>query len=192
MIKRLFILAFGIFLWGLSCHAQEIDFSQYGNYNISSTVVNGNGLKFGQVISSDSPQTYSTNIGNASIVSFTAIRYLDVIVDISLAPTSCDYPMSDLNFDLKVAYDNSGGDHAQVGKAKFVTNVTSNNSVIFRIPVLERQQLPPGPPPSPPTNSFDQSKIESTFYLFFYGNITVGNVPAGSYCNDIDITVNYD
>ncbi|MDZ7757834.1 hypothetical protein [Rhodohalobacter sp.] len=60
-----------------------------------------------------------------------------------------------------------------------------------RFPILSRRQQPPGPPPPPPTGDFDQSQVNETAYIYFYGQIDVGNVVAGQYRGTITVTVEY-
>ncbi|NGP87828.1 hypothetical protein [Fodinibius halophilus] len=185
-----------IFAITIGSRAQEIDFGDYGNYTLTVDELNNNDLEFGQVISGSG--LHSIGINNAKVISITGVEYIDVIVDVTGAnslylngnPGNAGDSQKSIPFTLKAAYANNQGTPT-IGQAKFITGIT-NNSFIKQFPILERQHQPPGPPPTPPTNAFDQAQVEETAYLYLYGDINVGNVDAGTYSSTIDITVNYD
>jgi len=196
MKKILFITAFLLFTCGWTGYAQEIDFSKYHHYNLTVGELNNNDLDFGSVVAGSG--THSLDINNGKVVTITGVRYLDVIVEVNAQNSlylngnqgnSGDSQKS-IPFTLQAAYANGKGT-PNVGQAKFITNI-SNNNFIIRFPVLDRQHEPPGPPPAPPTNAFDQAKVEETAYLYLYGSINVGNVDAGPYSSQITVTINYD
>ncbi|MFH5833718.1 hypothetical protein ACG2F4_06225 [Halalkalibaculum sp. DA3122] len=182
------ILAF-LLASGWSGYAQEIEFGKYGPYQFSDVqVANQEGLHFGQVITESG--FYEKDISNnIPRVELTGVKYLDAYVYITTTGGCGSYPMSDLNFQLKAAYDNTGGSRL-ISEAKFLP-VSSNNEYIFEFPILERKSLPPGPPPPPPTNAFEQSKVEETAYIYLFGNIDVGDVAAGTYCSEINVEISY-
>ncbi|TYP95664.1 hypothetical protein LX73_0979 [Fodinibius salinus] len=201
MLRSVFITL----IIAITCHSisygQEIDFGDYGNYNLSVGVLNTNTLYFGQLVSGSGTSS-TIPISSASIIYITGVEYIDVIVDVTTSgqgnlllngnPAHIGDSQKSLPFNLQAAYANNK-DTPNIGQAKFITSITANNSFTKQFPILERQNRPPGPPPTPPTNAFDQSKVEDTAYLYLYGSIpNVGNVDAGSYSSQITITINYD
>ncbi len=197
MTKKIAIFFFLFFAAGSYCgFAQEIDFGKYGNYTLAVGELTNDDLYFGQLVTNSG--TYSIDINNAKIVTITGVEYLDVIVEVTAEnslylngnPGNAGDSQKTLPFTLQAAYANNEGTPS-VGQANFITDIT-NNSFIKQFPILERQHQPPGPPPTPPTNAFEQSKVEETAYLYIYGSINVGNVDAGSYSSEIVVTINYD
>ncbi len=196
MSKKIVISAVFILLCGWNGFAQEIDFGQYGNYNLTVGELNNDDLHFGQVVTGSG--NYSIDINNGKVITITGVKYLDVIVEVTAqshlylnSDIQCNAENTNcIKFTLQAAYANSKGT-PNVGQAKFITDI-SNNSFIKQFPILERESQPPGPPPNPPTNAFEQSQVEDTAYLYLYGSINVGEVDAGPYSSDITVTINYD
>lgn len=192
-------LLISFFLLGcitVQSNGQEINFGQYGNYNLTVGELNNDDLYFGQLVSGSG--NYSIDISNGKVISITGVKYLDLIIEVTAEnslylngnPGHAGDSQKSIPFTLEAAYANNKGT-PNIGQAKFITDI-SNNYFIKQIPVLERQNRPPGPPPPPPTNAFDQSQVEETAYLYLYGTINVGNVDAGSYSSQITVTINYD
>lgn len=201
MVRKFVTIIILILTCSWASYGQEINFGDYGNYTLSVSVLNTNTLYFGQLVSGSGASS-TISISNGSIVAITGVEYLDVIVDVSTSgqgslllngnPANIGNSQKSVPFNLQAAYANSEGT-PNVGQAKFITSITSNNSFTKQFPILERQNRPPGPPPPPPTNAFDQSKVEDTAYLYLYGSIpNVGNVDAGNYSSQITVTINYD
>lgn len=192
-MKKLAPISLLLLLLAQPVVSQEIDFSQYGNYSLSVTELNGSDLDFGQVISGSGPKTIDIN--NAKIIDITGVKYLDVIVDVQAAEflylngTQTTDDQKRFKLDLEAAYANPAGT-PNVGNAKIIN--VPNNNFTTRFPILERQSQPPGPPPPPPTDAYDQSKVEETAYFYLYGSINVDNVNAGSYSTTITVTVSYN
>jgi len=199
MAKKLTIALCILFGFSWSTYAQEINFGEYGNYTLSVGQLNQNtDLDFGQLVSG-SGSSSDIPITEAKVIKITGVKYIDVIVQVNAATElylngntgNSGVASKTISWTLKAAYANNKGTPS-VGQAKFISNI-SNNSFITQFPILERQNRPPGPPPAPPTNAFDQSKVEETAYLYLYGTIpSVGNVDAGSYSSEISVTINYD
>lgn len=174
--------------------AQEINFSDYANYTLSVSELSNSDLYFGQVISGHG--IYSIGINNGKIITITGVKFLDVIVEVTAAqslylngnPSFVGDPQKSVPFTLRAAYANNKG-MPNIGHAKFINVV--GNSFIKRIPILERQSRAPGPPPTPPTNAFEQAQVEETAYLYLFGSINVGDVNAGHYSSTITVTINY-
>jgi hypothetical protein len=193
--KKIIITAF-FFLLGWNSSAQEIDFGQYGNYSLTVSELNNDDLDFGTVVTEGG--TYSVGINNGKIITITGVEYLDVIVEVTAENSlylngnlgNAGDPQKSIPFTLQAAYANNKGTPT-VGHTKFITDI-SNNSFIKQFPILERQSQPPGPPPKPPTNAFEQSQVEDTAYLYLYGSINVGDVDVGPYSSEITVTINYD
>lgn len=175
--------------------AQEIKFGQYGNYALNVQELNSDDLSFGKLTKNSGLHT--VDINNAKIVSITGVKYLDIILEINGEPSlylngnpaNAGDPQKTIPLTLEAAYANNKGTPT-ISNATIINMV--NNSATVRIPILERQNLAPGPPPAPPTNSFDQSLVEETAYLYLYGSINAGEVNSGSYESTITITINYD
>lgn len=197
MMKKIVISAVFFLLCGGSGFAQDIDFAQYGNYSLTVGELNNNDLDFGQVVTGSG--NYSIDINNGKVVTITGVEYLDVIVEVTAESSlylngnlgNVGDSQKSIPFTLRAAYANNKGT-PNVGQAKFITDISSDNSFIRQFPILERQSQPPGPPPNPPTNAFEQSQVEDTAYLFLYGSINVGDVDAGPYSSEITVTINYD
>lgn len=195
MFYRISIILLLFLSWSATAVCQ-IDFKQYGNYSLAVGELNSNDLDFGQVVTGDGQ--YIIDINNAKIITITGVEYLDVLIEVTAEnslylngnPGNAGDPQKTIPFTLQAAYANSIGTPT-IGQAKFITEISSN-SLIKRVPILERQAQPPGPPPTPPTNAFDQSQVEETAYLYLYGSITVGDIDAGNYSSEITVTINYD
>ncbi|MDZ7771880.1 MAG: hypothetical protein U5K31_03955 [Balneolaceae bacterium] len=168
--------------------AQEIDFSQFGSYTITLEPVPGyESLDFGSVINGEG--NVSVDLGDdpgMAVLSITGVKYLDVVVTITKpdALLPIDPGVTDeIPFTtLEAAYANHGDNDYL--KAKMMGNLQA------RFPILERQFLPPGPPPDPPIEGV--SPPSETAYIYLWGSINVGNVAAGDYSATIDITVEYN
>lgn len=196
MLYRISISLLLFLSCSLTAIGQEINFDQYGSYSLTVGQLNSNDLHFGQVVSGGGQ--YMIDINNAKIITITGVEYLDVIIEVTAEnslylngnPGNAGDPQKSIPFTLQAAFANNRGT-PNLGQAKFINNII-NNSFIQRFPILERQHQPPGPPPTPPTNAFDQSQVEETAYLYLYGAIDVGDIDAGSYSSEIIVTINYD
>ncbi|MDR8390856.1 hypothetical protein NC796_06895 [Aliifodinibius sp. S!AR15-10] len=195
MIRRCLISCLLVLATVWHCHAQQINFGDYGNYSLSTSELNTGDIDFGQIISGSG--TNSIDINNAKIIEIVGVKYLDVIVEITAdndlylnGNTSyAGDSQKSIPLTLEAAYANNAGTPT-IGQAKIIN--VPNNNFTTRFPILERQSQPPGPPPPPPTNAFDQSKVEETAYFYIYGSINVGDVDAGFYSGQITVTVSYD
>jgi hypothetical protein len=199
MNKRILLL-FILFCWlrpvlYAQSSGKEIHFGKYGSYSLMAGTMNNDPLDFGAIISGSG--VYNVDINNAKVISVTGVEYLDVIVTVDAQPDlylngdagNAGDAEKSIPFTLKAAYANNKG-VPNIGAAKFINNI-SNNTFTTRFPILERQAMPPGPPPPPPTNAFEQSKVEETAYLYLYGSLNVGNVNAGTYSSEIEVTISY-
>ncbi|MFN1836113.1 hypothetical protein AB2B38_012685 [Balneola sp. MJW-20] len=174
--------------------AQVTNFGDYANYTLTLDASTAD-LDFGTVTNQGG--TYNIPLNMTNVIRITGVKYLDVIVEVTGEPylyyqgnpANAGDPSRRLPFTLNLAYANNAGTPS-IANAKFVTG--SNNYFLTTFPMLARQGRPPGPPPAPPTKNFDQSVVNETAYLFFYGSINVGNVFAGPYESSITVTVNYD
>lgn len=192
-MKRIFIALLWIMLPAFVVQAQEIDFGDYGNYSITVDELNSDPLDFGQVITGSG--THAIDLNNAKVITITGVKYLDVFIDVMadeylyLNGSQTTDDQKRINFTLEAAFANNAG-QPNIGKAKII-NVPSNNFT-KQLPILARQNLPPGPPPPPPTEEFNQAEVEDTAHLYLYGTIDVGNVDAGSYEAQITVNISYD
>ena len=183
----------GIFLSAIS-YAQEIDFGSYYNYSVTLNEVGIDGLDFGVILTGGGPS--SIEIANATIVTITGVKYLDIFVTIDADdelllganPACSGISTCSFDFDLEAAYTNKGSDN--------INNVNiipvANNNGTARFPILHRTSAHPAPPPTPTYEGYNPALYEDTAYLYLYGTITVGMVDAGSYIGNITVTVSYD
>ncbi len=174
-----------------NARAQEINFGEYGSYGITLLELGSGGLDFGTLIAETGNKTI--DLANAATISMKGVKYLDVIVQISadqflkLTPACAD-PSCKIPLTLKAAYANRG--HDNIGQARFI-NVTANQADIL-IPVLRREGMPPGPPPTPPHKEFNPADYHETAYLYLYGSINVGNVNSGTYNANVTVSIFYN
>lgn len=185
-----------ILLFYTQAEAQEIDFKRYGDYTITVDNISIGDLKFdGPIVSGGG--IYEVELIDSYVLSIIGVKYLDVGVQISGDgelflngdPSFSGDPEKSIPFTLKAAYANHGRNN--ISDAMFIS-VASGNIGSARFPILGRQQQPPGPPPTPTTEGFDQTLVEETAYLYLYGEIDVGSVNAGSYTGTITIHVEYE
>lgn len=176
--------------------AQEINFSDYGQFTITLQDISMGDLEFvGPIISGGG--LYSVELIDSYVLSIIGVKYLDVgvqiqgdgVLTLDGNPEYANDPSRSIPFQLKAAYANMGEN--SVTDSRFI-EVAGGNFGVSRFPILARQNLPPGPPPPPPTEGFDQSLVEEAAYLYLYGQIDVGDVVSGFYSGDIIITVEYE
>jgi hypothetical protein len=201
MAKKILIAAIFFVCSAWHTHAQEINFSTYADYGLEITN-NPNDLNFnevGPIIADGSTYSIAVNNGNATVIEITGVKFLDIFVQVQ-GPAQLTKGTDGIGFTLKAAYSNRKGNISSPSSVplKYIT-VPSNNSFTIRAPILERQSQPPGPPPAPPTKNTNAATIDKnkgifeTFYLYLYGDITVGsNKPAGTYNGNITVNVSYD
>lgn len=176
-------------------YAQEINFSDYNSYTITLTNVNIDDLVFeGPIIINSG--SHSVELADAIALEIEGVKFLDVLADITQISgggylTLDGQETTDENkripFTLEAAYANRGENN--IADAKLIT-VTSNNASV-RFPILARLGQAPGPPPTPTTANFNQAAVNETAYIYLYGSINVGNVVAGTYRGDIQVTIEY-
>ncbi|MFW6157685.1 MAG: hypothetical protein ACOC4S_02460 [Balneolaceae bacterium] len=172
----------------LPTEAQEIDFGSYDDYSLNVEPLGGyETLDFGQVISGEGLR--EIDLGDdpgMGILRIDGVRYLDVYISITKPDALyADDPGNDDEIPitkLEAAYSNNGEN--DYTSAKFFTNPEA------RFPILERQHAAPGPPPAPPREGV--TPPEETAYIYIWGSIDVGNVSAGSYSSQINVTIEYN
>lgn len=176
-------------------YAQEINFSDYNSYTITLTNVNLNDLVFESPIVTNSG-LHSVELADAVVLEIEGVKYLDVLASITQISGGGFLTLDGLEttdedkripFTLEAAYANRGNNN--IADAKLLT-VASNNAS-ERFPILARLGQAPGPPPTPQTANFNQTAINETAFIYLYGSINVGNVVAGNYRGEIQITVEY-
>lgn len=194
MYRALIISIFFLFSTQ-ALNAQEIEFGQYGSYTIILETGVGD-LDFGPVMQGNGGLTnpYFIELADAAQIDIVGVKYLDVFVDIvatdlELVDGSCTGNCT-IPFQLEAAYSNSGFETNSISTAQLIP--VSNNMAGVRFPILKRQNQPPGPPPAPPTEAFNQDLVNETAVLYLYGSIEVGDVQAGEYRGTIEITVTYE
>lgn len=189
-----FLFVFAVFAFN-NGQAQEINFSNYGAYTITLTNVNLNDLVFAGPISSGSG-FHSVELADAIVFEIEGVKFLDVFVQISQISGNGFLTLDGIEttdedkripFTLEAAYANRGENNIADAKQLSV----ASNMASERFPILARLSQAPGPPPPPPTANFDQTVVNETAYIYLYGSIDVGNVLAGTYMGDIQITIEY-
>lgn len=205
-MQKLLITILILFGLSVSGFAQSINFSTYADYGleITNTPSNLNFNDVGPLIANGS--TYQLDLyNNASIVEIVGVKYLDVFItvtaDDNLTFTDSKGVTHSIDFTLKAAYSNQKGDISSPSGVplKYIDNIT-NDSFTIRVPMLERQSLPPGPPPTPPTKATNldpgsdySNPLYETLFLYLYGEITIPkDTNAGDYTGNISITISYD
>lgn len=201
IFKHIKIAFIALLLIGFSvnrAHSQDIEFGQYGTYTIELEDIGLEDLVFQGPINSNSG-IHQVELIDSKVLAIIGVKYLDVDVDITAEgkllldgnPTYDSDPQRSIPFTLEAAFTNSGENNVSSARPISVGSGSSLNIGNARFPILSRRQRPPGPPPTPPTGDFDQSLVNETAYLYFYGQIDVGNVVAGSYRGTITVTVEY-
>ena len=179
-------------------NSQDIRFGQYGTYTVELNDIGLEDLVFDGPISSNSG-IHQVELIDSKVLSIIGVKYLDVDVDITADgklyldgdPTYDSDPARSIPFTLEATFANDGENNVSSSRPIGIANTPSMSSGTALFPILSRQQQPPGPPPPPPTGDFDQSLVNETAYLYFYGQIDVGNVVAGQYRGTITVTVEY-
>jgi len=197
IITALFIALF-IGLNADIASSQDIRFGQYGTYTIELEDIGLEDLVFQGPITSNSG-IHQVELIDSKVLGIIGVKYLDVDVDITADgklyldgdPTYDSDPERSIPFTLNAAFANNGENNVSSSRPIGISNAPSMTSGSARFPILSRRQQPPGPPPAPPTGDFDQSLVNETAYLYFYGQIDVGNVVAGQYRGTITVTVEY-
>lgn len=191
-----FLLFLIITLFSRNSLSQEVDFGSYSSaYTVTLSELNmGEDLDFGLLIQNEGLVTLP--IAESKVLTIEAVKYLDVIVDI----TADDYlllngnlscatdPNCRIPYTLQASYANAGTN--SFSQAKNITVVSNVASTQFQ--VLRRTSGPPQPPPTPVYEGYNPSLFLETAYIYIYGSLNVGNITAGSYTGDITLTVNYD
>lgn len=198
---RLSILLFCLSAPALN--AQEIDFGSYGEGRYTLLLTAGAGgpstLDFGQVVRESG--THQIEQSNAAVVQIDGVEYLDVFVTITVqnegqlllndvGNVDCiGDPACSISLELYASYSNNGEPHDPLDSIEIP--IVANTGQV-RFPIRRARNTAPGPPPPPPTDAFDQSEVEDSAALFFWGSINVGNVDAGPYYGEIEVVVSYE
>lgn len=176
--------------------AQEINFGKFSSkYSVSITeLIPADDLAFGMVIQNEGLKTI--DLLDAKVLMIEGVKYLDVIVDITADnylyldnDVSCNGTNSNcIPFTLQAAYANQGSNNTN----QAVLMQVASNVASAQFPILARGNRPPGPPPTPDFEGYNPAFFNETAYLYLYGSINVGNVNAGTYSGQINVTVTYD
>lgn len=173
----------------------QINFGSFGSYTIQLTNISVGDLAFEGLIITGTG-AHAVLLQDAFIVEIAGVKYLDVGVLITADAelllggniNNSGDPQKSITFTLEAAYANKG--QQNTADAELITVLSNVGDA--RFPILARQFQPPGPPPPPPTNAFSQAAVTDEAYLYLYGNINVGNVDAGTYTGNINVSVQYD
>ncbi len=176
-------------------YAQEINFSNYNTFTLTLVNLNLNDLVFeGPVVSNSG--LHKVELADAVVLEAEGVKFLDILANITQVSGGGFLTLDGMEttdedkripFTLEAAYANRGNNN--IADAKIFTVASNNTSE--RFPILARLNQAPGPPPTPTTASFNQSAVNETVYIYLYGSINVGNVVAGTYSGDLQVTIEY-
>jgi hypothetical protein len=188
-----------LFLIPFSLYSQNIPFGDFGNYTLELENITLSDLEFEGPIVRDGG-IYEVTLTEAVDLSITGLGTLDVLVDINGYgelllngdPVFSGDPKRSIPFTLKAAYANQTKNQLSDARSIVVSTTTNSNTATELFPIAARKNLPPGPPPLPPTNGFNQQPFNETAYLYLYGELDVGNIYPGNYSGQITVTVDYN
>lgn len=193
------IILINLFVFGLASQhiqAQEIDFGDFSSkYGVSLTELNpAQDLEFGNIVQNEG--LIAIELTEAKVLILEGVKYLDVIVDIATEgylyldnDVACNGSNSNcIPFNIQAAYANRGNNNTSQAVLMQVTG----NIASAQFPILDKGNLPPGPPPTPVYEGYNPAAYNESAYLYLYGSINVGDVDAGSYSGDITVTISYD
>lgn len=151
--------------------------------------LDGSNLDFGQIIANSG--LHIIDINSSKVLGITAVRFLDVLVEITAGdalllnndPSCNSDPTCRLPFTLEAAYANEGTNDPSAATPFTVSGNTAIAS--FRIRQGGGNNIPPPAFRNP-------EQFEDTAYIYIFGSITAGNVTGGIYTNTINVTVVHD
>ncbi len=188
------LLVFPAFL-SLNLTAQQsVLFGTYASEGLEANVLPPYVLDFGSIVSGEET-TVSIRMDNeerGEIVPIEIIgpAYHDVTVyfpsTIQLIQEDVEDNPDEMTLAVRLAYSNRGLE-LPAARNSYTEVPAGQSQITFQI---KRRGLgPPGPPPTPPHAGYTPKP--GTAYVFIYGDLTVGNVSAGTYKGQIDIQVEY-
>ena len=127
-----------------------------------------------------------TDDSQIGILEITAVRYMDVFVDVIPPDDLESFESGDrIPVNISYAYANRGV-HSGPGSAITVPGMN------VRFPIFQRASgQPPAPPPTPPHSGYTPPR--ETAFLYFFGTIFPdGGLNVGEYTGEIIITISYD
>ncbi len=176
-MKRLLVAISFFSLCFSGANAQMLAFNIEAPAELTVTVLSDGVLDFGNLLQNQGPVQIMLNDPGTEIISIEGDFNKDVTVTIT-APAALQLDASNnLPFTLGAAYANDEEDN------KGDATLFSGNTATF--PIREGGGPPPGGGRGGGTPS-------ATAYLYIFGDITVGNVDAGTYSGIINIFVEYD
>ena len=193
-MKRI-LLAILLFLLPAGLQAQMLAFNIEAPPELTVTVMSDGVLDFGNLMQNQGLVQIQLMDPDTEIISIEGDSRCSVNVNI----TSTDLQLNPdlLPYSLGAAYSNEGGnvDKTQAQNNIFSGNNTNSASTTFRLDGTRGQGGGPpcggtaGPPGKGPPG---QGPGSTTAYLYIFGDITVGNVRAGTYTGTINVNVSYD
>ena len=162
--------------------SQTIQFSIHVASSLNATV--DQDMTFGELISNSGVNEINLGDAGMGVFAITGNEELDVVVTMSPPAnlTRVGNPSDVIPFTLNFAYANKGVN--DVNQAIVATGNTA------RFQMLGRTSGPAGAPPTPP--SAHHTPADATAYLYVYGTLTLGSIPAGTYTGMVTIDVVYD
>jgi len=156
---------------------------------ITVTELNGSNLDFGQIISNSG--LHVVDINNSKVLGITAVRFLDVLVEIVAGnelllennPSCAGDPSCSIPFTLDAAFANNGQNNPSQSEPFTINGNTAVAS--FSIRQGSGNNIPPPAFRNP-------ERFEETAYIYIFGSINAGMVDGGRYVNNITVTVVHD
>ncbi len=156
---------------------------------ITVSELNNSDLDFGQILSNSG--LHIVDINNSKVLGITAVRFLDVLVEIVAGnellldnnPSCSGDPSCSIPFTLDAAYANEGQNDPAQSKPFTINGNTAVAS--FRIREGGGNNIPPPAFRNP-------ERFEETAYIYIFGSINAGLVDGGRYVNNITVTVIHD
>jgi len=191
-MKKLFAVISVLILPAWALQAQTLALNvQSSSQNLS--VTTSGDLNFGNnLMNNQGPVSIPLNSPNTVVVSITGDERCAVDISVTRPPgnaLSINGSSDQIPFTLKAAYANDGQDDTAQANT-FIDNNNSPSSTTFRIEQQGNSNKPPWAGPKCRGGSPGSDKL-STAYVYIYGDITIGNIRAGTYTGNINLNVQY-
>jgi len=181
-MKKIFAIITLLFLPITVLQAQTLAFNIEAPPELTVTVISDGVLDFGNLFQNQGNVQILLEDPQTEIISIEGEHNKDIRVTIS-PPTALQLDANNsLPYTLGAAYTNEGEDN------KNQATQFSGNTVAF--PIYDDEGG--GPPPWAQGGKKGGGTPTAEAYLYIYGNITVGQVRAGTYTGTINIYVEYD
>jgi spore coat protein U-like protein len=181
-MKKIFVLISLLLLPITGLQAQMLAFNIEAPPELTVTVMSDGVLDFGSLLQNQGNTQIQLEDAQTEIISIEGAHNRDLRVTI-YPPAALQLDANnDLPYTLGAAYANEGKDN------KNQATEFSGNTATF--PVYQSEGG--GPPPWAGGGKKGGGTPTANAYLYIYGDITVGQVRAGTYAGTINISVEYD